>query len=107
MKSKIKLPTHTHLGKYKTNGIMCAGLAVFQDVAQVFLECGGNKKGCHKSISIIPHVPYANEIIDKITDEQAGKIFSENGWLVKGYNNKKYTRCPICKHYLNVKIKTL
>lgn len=98
VKDKIKLPKNTYLGKREYNGLMVGGLPVYSSVAQIFLECKyPNRKGCHDSIALIPTGTHRNEIIDNITDEQAAKIFADAGWLVKGFNHPKYTRCPYCR----------
>lgn len=82
---------------------MVGGLPVYSSVAQIFLECRyPNRKDCHDTIAILPKGSCGNEIIDVITDEQAAKVFTSMGWLVKGHNNKKYTRCPNCAKKLKV-----
>lgn len=101
----IKLPPDTHIGKEITNGIMVGGIAAFSGVAQIYLRCGGSEKLCHDTIALLPcrRAKFdGNTIIDRISDEVSGNVFSQHGWLVKGYNNDTYTRCPVCKS----KIKT-
>ncbi len=96
---KIKLPKDVKIGKERTNGIMVGGLPVHASSAQLFLQCCGKEKKCHDTIAILPvstATRSRNEIIDSISNEQAGKIFADHGWLVKGYNSNKYTRCPEC-----------
>lgn len=92
------MPKGFRIGKRYDNGIMVGGKAVFGGWPQIFLECKHPERpGCHDTISIIAQ---GGNSIDKITDEQAGEIFDSNGWLVKGYNNNAYTRCPHCKSIL-------
>lgn len=95
----IKIPTGFTLGKYKDNGIQLCSINYFAPVEQIFLECKyPNRKECHDTISLLPKIGYS---INSITDQKAGEIFESAGWLVKGYNNKKYTRCPHCRTKVN------
>lgn len=81
----------------------CCG-PIYSCVAQIFLECAGREIGCHDTIAILPKGNCdRNSIVDSITDNTAGKLFAAQGWLVKGYNNKKYTRCPICAKVISKK----
>jgi len=83
------------LGKKRDNGIQTSGGNHFVSVEQIFLECRyPNRKKCHDTIALIPLYGFS---IDNVTDEEAGEIFANAGWLVKGYNDKKHTRCPYCK----------
>lgn len=106
LSSAVKLPPHFRLGKEKTNGIMIGGLPMFSSVAQIFLRCAGNEKKCHDTIALIPTTTDGNDAVNKVTDAEAGKIFDAQGWLVKGYNNSDYTRCPVCRlNITNVRFK--
>lgn len=91
------------IGKRKYNGIFTGGGMVNWGTAQIFLECNGLRKGCHDTIAILPKSnPFRdnNTIVDSISDDEAGEVFAQNGWLVKGYNSEKYTRCPVCALFL-------
>lgn len=99
----IQLPADVHMGKKQTNGLMIGGRPVYSSVAQIFLECAGGEAQCHDTIAILPNRNAsrdANDIVDSITDVEAVKIFAAHGWLVKGYNSRKYTRCPVCASVL-------
>ena len=104
---KIKLPRNTYIGKEQSNGLMVGGKPAYVSTAQLFLQCKyPNRKGCHDTIAILPTGAHGNEIIDGISDREAGRIFAEHGWLVKGYNNPKYTRCPFCaKKFKKIKLR--
>jgi len=83
------------LDKKQSNGLQMGGGVVYAGRQQIILECRyPNRKNCHDTISLIPNMGHH---INELTDEQAGQIFAEAGWLVKGYNDNKYTRCPYCK----------
>lgn len=110
MKSNLKsivgkeLSQVIKVGKRSTCvGLQTAGNVFSGGRAEIFLECYGNSENCHDTIAITPNNTLGkshmtgNEIVDSITDKQAGQIFEEEGWLVKGYNNPNHTRCPECK----------
>lgn len=102
----VVLPPNVYIGKEQSNGIMVGGKPAFVGVAQLFLQCVGKEKKCHDTIAILPKKNAnrsGNDIVDSISDKVAGKIFEQYGWLVKGYNNPKYTRCPICAKKVRVK----
>lgn len=106
LSSAVQLPPNVYIGKEKTNGLMIGGRPVFSAVAQIFLQCNGKEKKCHDTIALLPKRNAnrdANGIVDSISNEMACKIFDSEGWLVKGYNNSKYTRCPVCSKKMSIR----
>lgn len=109
-KSEIKLPANVYIGKEQSNGLMIGGRPVYSSVAQIFLQCNGKEKGCHDTIALLPNRNAnkdPNDIIDSISTNRAAKIFAQSGWLVYGYNNNAFTRCPICAKKVKAKLKMI
>ena len=97
---KISLPKNTMIGKKKTNAIMVGDLVIDGGSEQIFLECKyPNRKNCHDTIALFPKNIEGLSVIENLSDNEAGRIFADMGWLIKGYNSV-FTRCPNCRKKL-------